>query len=581
VGREALYLNEGGFNTAVGVYALYNNTTADSNTAAGKYACYKSTGTDNIGLGYRAGYNLTTGHGNIDIGNEGEEDDALTIRIGTKGTHTTAHVAGIYNSELAGTEVVVDSFGQLGTITSSARFKENIQPMGKASDVLFALRPVRFRYKRAIDPKRVLQFGLVAEDVAQVAPELVVRDGAGHPYAVRYEAVNAMLLNEFLKTSEQIEMEAQRNKTQAATLNELRTTVAERQKQIAALTNGKERLSKKLASANPTVRQVVCATPIDDNTFCGDGAGINITTGICNSGFGADALHSETTGQYSSAVGYQALYHNPIGGNVALGVQALFTADTVLYNTAVGSGALAYDTTGNRNTALGRRALYNNQTGSDNIALGRSAGTVLKTGSNNIFIGHGGAATDEAGAIHIGNTLRHTRVFLAGVEDATVAGDALQLVVDSTGLLGVETSSARFKEDIQPMGQASEVIRSLRPVTFRYKSKIDAKGTRQFGLVAEQAAKVNSALVTRDKRGKPYTVRYQVINAMLLNEFLKMHAQVEQQISENQAQDMALNELRAGLVAQQKKMEALRAGLQTIHLKLEAQKPAAHVLAKN
>jgi hypothetical protein len=149
---------------------------------------WNTTGSDNIALGNYAGFNLTTGDNNIDIGNQGGAGDANTIRIGTAGTHTAIDIAGIYGSTISnGTPVYVNVSGQLGTTTSSARFKQNIQAMGDSSDILLSLRPVTFCYKPELDPEGIAQFGLVAEAVDKVNPNLVVRDADGKPYSVRYE----------------------------------------------------------------------------------------------------------------------------------------------------------------------------------------------------------------------------------------------------------------------------------------------------------------------------------------------------------------------------------------------------------
>jgi hypothetical protein len=172
-------------------------------------------------------------------------------------------------------------------------------------------------------------------------------------------------------------------------------------------------------------------------------------------------------------------------------------------------------------------ALSSNTTGSDNIAIGINAGFNLRTFSNNIDIGNVGAATDSD-TIRIGNTGdANTITFIAGISNTGVTG-ATVLVSDS-GQLGVAVSSRRFKNDIEPMNNASEAIFTLKPVTFRYKKEIDPARTSQFGLVAEDVEKVNPNLVVRDKKGKPYTVRYEAVNAMLLNEFLKEHGKVQEQ----------------------------------------------------
>jgi hypothetical protein len=206
-------------------------------------------------LGYSAGSQIT-GDNNIDIGNEGVAGESNTIRIGTQGTQTATFIAGVSGAGVMGSAVKVNAAGQLGTAPSSARFKQNIRSMGDTSDALFALRPVTFRYKQEIDPEGIQQFGLVAEDVEKVDPNLVVRDAHGKPYTVRYEAVDAMLLNEFLKQHRKVE-------EQQATIADLKSTVAQQQKafqsrlaeqekQIATLASGLQKLSAQLAAASPS-----------------------------------------------------------------------------------------------------------------------------------------------------------------------------------------------------------------------------------------------------------------------------------------------------------------------------------------
>ena len=174
-------------------------------------------------MGSFAGTNLTTGKNNIDIGNAGVAAESAKIRIGTKGTHKNTFIAGINGVTVAGgVGVIIDANGHLGTVTSSERFKDEIKPMDKASEAILALKPVTFRYKHELDPDGVLQFGLVAEQVEEVSPSLVIRDPDGKVHTVRYEAVNAMLLNEFLK-------EHRKGQT-------LEGMVTQQQKQIEALT---------------------------------------------------------------------------------------------------------------------------------------------------------------------------------------------------------------------------------------------------------------------------------------------------------------------------------------------------------
>ena len=235
-GRAALFNNKSGYrNTATGANALATNVIGRYNTADGADALSNSTGSNNIALGYRAGLSLTTGNSNIDIGNTGVAGDQQKIRIGTKGTHNGTFIAGISGVPVTGTQVVVNSNGRLGVTGSSACFKKAVKPMDKASEGIHELKPVTFRYKEDIDPSGMPQFGLIAEEVEKVNPDLVVRDDEGKVTTVRYEAVNAMLLNEFLKEHRKVQ---------------------DLEKQVAALTAGLQKVTARVEAANSVPRVV-------------------------------------------------------------------------------------------------------------------------------------------------------------------------------------------------------------------------------------------------------------------------------------------------------------------------------------
>jgi trimeric autotransporter adhesin len=262
------------------------------------------------------------------------------------------------------------------------------------------------------------------------------------------------------------------------------------------------------------------------DTAIGSNALFNNTIGRDNTATGSGALYGNQTGKYNTAIGSTALFANVDGNdNTAAGALALF-ANVGNDNTATGSAALNGNLAGSHNTANGSRALRFNTTGSDNIALGDQAGEDLTTGDHNIDIGNRGVAA-EAGTIRIGRVGTQTATFIAGINGAIVP-TGVAVIVDSDGHLGTAISSARFKDNIQPMDKASEAILALQPVTFRYKKELDPNGIPQFGLVAEQVEKVNPDLVAHDGHGKAYTVRYEAVNAMLLNEFLKEHQTVQE-----------------------------------------------------
>jgi uncharacterized coiled-coil protein SlyX len=322
------------------------------------------------------------------------------------------------------------------------------------------------------------------------------------------------------------------------------------------------------------------------NTAEGTNALFSLTSGSFNTANGDIALFANTTGSQNTATGVEALAKNTTGGdNTATGFAALFNNTTGNNNTANGFGALNFNKTGSNNTATGLEALFNT-TGNSNIALGFTAGQNLTTGSNNIDIGNAGVGAESA-KIRIGTKGTHKQTFIAGISGATVAG-GVGVIVNSNGQLGTVTSSARFKEAIKPMDKASEAILALKPVTFRYKHELDPEGIPQFGLVAEQVEKVNPDLVARDDQGKVYTVRYEAVNAMLLNEFLKEHRKVEEQDHKAQEQEVTISQVRstvakqeATIAKQQQQIEALTTGLRKVSDQLQISKPAPQLVVSD
>jgi hypothetical protein len=238
--------NSGSDNTAMGAQALTNNTSGTGNTAFGFGALQNATGNFNFGYGYLAGSGLTTGVNNVDIAAAGQSSDTAIIRIGTPGIQTATYFAGISGATAAsGVAVYVNSSGQLGTLTSSRRYKQDIQGMDQASDVLYALQPVTFKYKPGIDPQGIPQFGLVAEDVEKVAPDLVARDDQGKIYTVRYQAVDAMLLNEFLKEHRTVEEQTRTVQEQSAEIQNLKQQNESLEKRLNKLEKAVARIGEK------------------------------------------------------------------------------------------------------------------------------------------------------------------------------------------------------------------------------------------------------------------------------------------------------------------------------------------------
>ena len=313
-----------------------------------------------------------------------------------------------------------------------------------------------------------------------------------------------------------------------------------------------------------------------NNTAVGSSALFSLTTGIQNTAVGAQALKNNTAND-NTAEGFQTLVNNTTGfGNTATGWRALFQNATGFHNTADGFSALLRNTTGNHNTANGDEALgsnttgnfnttdgahslENNTTGSGNTALGFGAGDNVTTANNVICIGSGVEGANVSNSCYIGSVFGQT----------SSLGTAV--FINSSGKLGTITSSRRFKEEIKPMAQASEALFALKPVIFRYKKEIEAQKIPQFGLVAEDVEAVNPDLVVRDADGKAYTVRYEAVNAMLLNEFLKAHRKAQQQ-------EATITELKRGIEILTAQFKEQATQIQKVNAQFEMSKPAVQTV---
>ena len=296
-------------------------------------------------------------------------------------------------------------------------------------------------------------------------------------------------------------------------------------------------------------------TIAEGNTATGAFALSTNTTGHSNTAIGRGALQNNMSGDQNTAIGDQALFLDTTGhSNTATGSLALFVNNGI-QNTANGAAALGSNSTGNANTAIGDAALINNTAGSGNIALGAIAGDNVTMANDVICIGVPGANVSNS-------------CFIGQIFNATSSGGTA-VFINSNGRLGTSTSSQRFKEEIKPMERASETLFALRPVTFRYKKGIDPQGIPQFGLVAEDVEAVNRDLVVRDEEGKPYSVRYEQINAMLLNEFLKEHKAFLQQQGKVQKLEAALERVNERLREQEAKIERVSAQIEDKVLALQ------------
>jgi hypothetical protein len=311
------------------------------------------------------------------------------------------------------------------------------------------------------------------------------------------------------------------------------------------------------------------------NMGIGGGCLRNNLVGNNNTAIGFQAMSANTASD-NSAIGYQALFKNTTGNsNNAFGFQALFANTTGFFNNAHGTLALDSNTTGIFNNGFGDSALGNNVTGNNNTAIGDAAGLNV-TGSGNVCIGAGvGGVAGENNITrirNIGNTPQASGIFVT---------------VDGVGgsKLGYQmlASSRRFKEDINPMDKASEALFALKPVNFRYKEEFDPDRSQRFGLIAEEVQRVNPDLVTHDGEGKVNTVRYEAVNAMLLNEFLKEHRRVEG-LEVTMAQQK--KDFEAAIAQQEKEIKSLTASLkeqaaqiQKVSARLDVSKPAPKVAA--
>lgn len=286
-----------------------------------------------------------------------------------------------------------------------------------------------------------------------------------------------------------------------------------------------------------------------ENTAEGEDALFTYDTSIQgeNTAIGHDALYNLSTGIFNTSVGDDTLLASTSGNN----------------NTAFGWHAMSGNTTGSTNTGLGCDAIEFNTTGNNNIAIGFRAGVNSTTGSNDIYIGSRGGLAQESSTIRLGTKTIQQATYIAGISGKTVAG-GVGVIIDVNGHLGTVVSSERFKDSIKPMEKASESILSLKPVTFRYKKDLDPNAIPQFGLVAEQVEKVNPDLVARDETGKPYTVRYEAVNAMLLNEFLKEHKRVQEQ-------EAAMAEVRSTAAKQAEAIEQQQKEIKTLTEALKIQ----------
>jgi len=513
-GAAVLLSNTASENTATGAATLFSTTTGGFNAADGAFALFfNTTGQSNTAVGDRALQNNTTGQGNIALGTSAGINlttGSNNIDIGNVG------MAGESNTMRVGDPAI-----------HSAIFVAGITTMTPAApNQMVLVDPTSGQLGSADIPSS----GVVStspENTA-VGDQALVSNTGGFNTATGFQAL-------FSNTS------ANNN-----------TAVGDQ----ALLTN---------TGPNNTA---VGAGALSSNAGSPDP---NDHLGAFNNAVGANSLFFNAVGSSNNALGESALLSNVSGSdNTAIGDVALENNDSSgtgegSANTAVGVEALFSNVNGNSNTAVGVNALGSNISGSFNTAIGDFAGTGNTSGDGNIYIGAFASQVPdgESNVTRIADPLFQSACFIAGITGTAVFGDTV--VVDGNGQLGTVASAARFKKDIKPTDKASEAILAFRPVRFEYKS--DSKATPQFGLIAEEVAAVNPDLVVRDRNGEIYSVRYEAVNAMLLNEFLKAHRKMEEQ--------------EATITRLQNQVEALSAGLQKVSAQLEASKPAPQTVLNN
>jgi hypothetical protein len=487
-------------NVRIGDYSLDSGSTGSRNTAVGEYALFSnSTGNDNKADGYQALYSNTSGFNNTAEGSE-----ALYSNTG-----------GFNNTGIGVNALYSNTTGYYNTAAGVDALKRNTTGFYNTANGVEALAYNTTGFFNTASGDAALRFNTSgSNNTASGVSALGSNTNGSNNTADGFQAL-------FSNTSGAYNTASGLDALYSNTTGDQNTA------------NGFQALFSNTSGSN--------------NTASGVNALLGNTVGYHNTANGFEALKFNATGSANTANGHAALYSNTTGdANTASGNGALYQNTSGIYNTADGVDALYLNTTGDNNTASGFAALYYNTTGSNNIALGYQAGLNLTTGDNNIYIGNQGEGesfvntesdTIRIGAINNVSTNGPANTYIAGIWDSTVCGStngipSMPVYVDAFGHLGVCTSSARFKQNIQNMADASDVLLSLRPVTYQYKPGIDPKGIQQFGLVAEEVDQIDPNLVVHDDRHGIYTVRYEAVNAMLLNEFLKQHRKVEDQSAE-------------------------------------------------
>ena len=527
-----------GFTTAEGCSALQSLTTGVANTGIGWY----SLSSDSTGS-----YNTAVGAGALDLNNADNNTAVGTaaLLLNTTGIQNTANGGfALYNNSTGSGNIAIGY--QAGSALTTGNNNVEIGNLGAAGESstirigdpalhtaiflagITATTPAAPNQAVLVDPATgqlgsadVSSFGVISTEPGNTAvgdQALANNNGGGYNDAVGAFALFGNIDGSFNNAL------------------------------------GNSALSSNIHASNNTAVGDVALT---NNDSTGNG------TAEFNTAVGSAALFTNTDGNSNNAIGFFALGFNTIGG----------------FNQAIGVNALSSNTDGTANVAIGDEAAASNVSGGFNTVVGYLAGQEITNGFDNIYIGAtaGNGFGNENSTMRIGDPAHVFSCYIAGITGQMASG-GVQVFVTQDGKLGTLTSSARFKDDIKPMADTSESILALKPVTFRYKQEIDAEAIPQFGLVAEQVEKVNPDLVVRDKEGKPYGVRYEAVNAMLLNEFLKEHRKVQElqrTLTEQQ------KTFQSRLAEQQRQIDLVTAGLQKVSAQLELSKSAPRTVTAN
>ena len=478
-----------GRNTAVGYFALTDNTTGHNNAAFGTLALSNNTtGIDNVAVGSSALLQNSIGWQNTAIGRSSMQNNT-TGRANTAVGQTSlmANAGGVFNVAIGGSALFALTSGDSNTALGSLAGQSLIT----GSDNIY----IGSQVVAVANESNTTRIG--------VAQNNTYIDGI---YGSSTPAGSRVVVSD---TTGKLSTTLNITVTDVVASGDLNLTTNPSTATDGSILKNGSRFIHNFGS---------------NNTFMGLNAGNFTLTGNQNVGVGVSALSGDTSGYENTAVGYRTLIGNNTGFyNVAVGTDALFTNSSGQSNTAIGWNALLNNNTGSRNTAVGTGALLG--TGSDNIAIGNSAGASVGVGSFNIYIGNTGAA--EGNTIRIGTNGLQTRNFQAGIYGATI-DDATDtpVLIDASGQLGTVSSSRRYKHNIEDMGEDSANILELRPVTFAYNS--DASEKKQYGLIAEEVNEIFPEIVVRNADGQVETVRYHVLPVLLLNEMQKQQTTIQE-----------------------------------------------------